>query len=188
MWYAQRMFEVVILVVTILTVSLPMPTMARVLITIIGFGLVIPGLIAALKGPPYVPTTGKTFKKMLEWGEIKKGQKVYDIGCGDGRFVFAAADKGAKAVGYELSLPVYILAKIRSWSHPGSSIEMKNFWKQDYKDADVIFCFLLMGVMDEFEKVIWPQLKPGTRVISHAFRMHGLKPAKQEQQALLYIK
>ena len=102
--------------------------------------------------------------------------------------MFAAAAAGANAVGYELSIPVWLLAKVRSFFHPRSSIQYKNFWKQDYHDADVIFVYLLPKTMQTFKKKIWPQLRKGTRVISHAFAMEGVKPEKKEGTVMLYIK
>jgi len=125
---------------------------------------------------------------MLRLARIKPGEMVYDLGCGDGRIVFAAQKAGAQAVGYELSAPTYLLAKLRSLAHPGSRIEYKNFWTQDYSKADVIFCYLLMSSMQTFKDKIWPNLKPGCRVVSHAFTMKGVTPEREEDGVILYVK
>lgn len=152
------------------------------------FLLVLPGVYALMTGVQYFPTFGKIMRKMLALAAIQKGETVYDLGSGDGRFVFAAARKGATAIGYELSLPLFLYTKIVSLFIPRSHIYFRNFWKQDYRDADVIFCFLLISLMQRFEKEVWPTLKPGTRVISHSFKMKGIKPVKEDGEAVLYIK
>ena len=150
--------------------------------------LSMPGLYAMVKGAPFLPTTRKTTKKMIELAEIEKNHEVYDLGCGDGRLVFGAAKKGAKATGYELSIPVYIWAKVKSWFKPNSKIEYRDFWGQDYKGADVIFCFLLVQSMERFEREVWPGLKSGCRVVSHAFRMPNIKPTHDLEGVRVYVK
>lgn len=150
--------------------------------------LSLPGLWATRTGAPSIPTRKKVLYTMLRLARITPGEKVYDLGCGDGRVVFAARKAGAKAVGYELSLPTYLLAKLRSLAHPGSRIEYKNFWTQDYSDADVVFCYLLTSSMQTFKEKVWPHLKPGCRVVSHAFTMKGVAPKEEENGVIVYVK
>ena len=70
------------------------------------FALFLPGFLrAARHGAPFVPTSRATLKKMMRLAKIKHGERVYDLGCGDGRLVRAAAEAGATATGYEVSLP-----------------------------------------------------------------------------------
>lgn len=150
--------------------------------------LALPGLYAMATGAPFFPTPKKILNKMMAFANIQPGQKVYDIGCGDGRLVFAAAKQRAQAIGYEFSLPTYLLAKIRSFFHKDATIQYRNFWHQNYSDADVIFCFLLTKSMQTFHQKIWPQLKPGCKVVSHAFSIKQLKPVKQETGVMMYVK
>lgn len=158
------------------------------LITFIAIGLCIPGLLVMRGAAPYVMTPKKTMRMMLDLAAIKKGDTVYDLGCGDGRLVFEAAKRGAEAVGYEFSLPTYVVAKVRSWFHPQAKILYGNFWTKDYRDADVVFCYLLSDTMPIFEKKIWPMLKPGCRVVSHAFSMKDVQPKRKEGGVLLYVR
>lgn len=150
--------------------------------------LSLPGLWATKTGAPSIPTRKKVLDTMLHLARIKPGETVYDLGCGDGRIVFAAQKAGANAVGYELSLPTYLLAKLRSLTYPGSRIEYKNFWTQDYSDADVIFCYLLTSSMQTFKDKVWPNLKPGCRVVSHAFTMKDVAPQEEQDGVILYVK
>lgn len=156
-------------------------------IVIILFLLILPGLYAAFTSGPFVPSARKRHRTMLKIAELSPRDIVYDLGCGDGRLVFASAPHVKKAIGYELSIPLYIFGKLVSiFKSKKASIRFGNIWMQDYSDADVIFCYLLPGSMKKFHKEIWPKLKPGTRVISNAFQIHDLKPDKQEDKVYLY--
>ena len=150
--------------------------------------LILPGTYAMRYGPPFVPTPHGTLERMMECAGITKGDCVYDLGCGDGRLVFAAAKRGARATGYELSIPMFLIAKLRSLFRENTSIRYGNFWTQDYRDADVIVCYLLTDAMQTFRRTIWPQLPAGCRVVSHAFRMTDIAAAKDEKGVILYVK
>lgn len=132
-------------------------------------------LFGASFGAPFVPSGRRTVKKMLEIAQIKKGDYVVDLGCGDGRLVFASAEQGAKALGIEVSPPVYFLAKIRALLAHQKNAEIRFgniFSKKHQKDierCDIIFVFLLKPLMTKIFQKIWPRLKPGTLLVSHAF-------------------
>lgn len=140
------------------------------------------------KSPPFVPTSGKDVRTMVELAGIRQGDRVSDLGCGDGRIVRAAATKGAEATGYELSVPTYLFAKLLSLRTPNARIRFGDFWKTDFSDQDVLFCFLLKKPMRRFQEAVWPTLKPGSRVVSYMFRMPDVPVAKQEGLVFLYVK
>ncbi len=179
------MFEVLVLAAIIIFFP---PGHGNVWPLILGLAITLPGIYAMLRGAPFVPTMKSTQERMLKLAKISKGDTVYDLGCGDGRLVFAAAKKGAKAIGYEFSVPTFALAKLLSFFNRGASIRYGDMWKKDYRDADVIFCYLLTDTMQTFKKIVWPQLKKGTRVVSHSFKMKGVEPSKIDQDSVLYIK
>ena len=181
----SAMFEILCLLVIIWLVP---PSGGHILWLPLGVLIVLPRLYGMWKGAPYVPTSGITMRRMFDLADIKKGDLVYDLGCGDGRLVFAAAKKGARAIGFECSIPTYLLAKLRSFFHPGASVRFRDFWKQDYTNADIILCYLLTTTMQTFKAVVWPQLKPGCRVVSHSFKMEGIEPSKVLENAVLYVK
>lgn len=158
----------------------------RIIITFVML-LLIPGFYAAFTSGPFVPSARKRHRTMMKLADIGPDDTVYDLGCGDGRLVFQSAKMAKQAIGYELSIPLYIFGKIRELFNPkNASIRYGNIWKQDYKDADVIFCYLLPKAMKQFYAEVWPTLKPGTRVISNAFQIHELKPLKKENKVYLY--
>ena len=149
--------------------------------------LLLPGFYAAVTSGPFVPSSRKRHKTMLNLADLKPDDIVYDLGCGDGRLVFQTAKHVKKAIGYELSIPLYLFGKLRSlFSRPNAFIRFGNIWKQDYKDADVIFCYLMPKAMKQFYEKIWPNLKPGTRVVSNAFQIHEIKPIQKEGKVYLY--
>ncbi len=151
--------------------------------------LLLPGFYAAFTSGPFVPSARKRHQAMLRLAKLTSSDVVYDLGCGDGRLVFAAAKIAKKAIGIELSIPLYLFGVIRSFlSRSKGIIRFGDIWKQDYKDATVIFCYLLPKAMKQFHAEIWPSLKPGTVVISNAFPMHALKPTIEEEKVYLYRK
>lgn len=155
---------------------------------LVGGLILLPGLLVIRSGAPFVPSSRETVQRMLKLANIKPSECVVDLGCGDGRLVIAAAKLGAQAIGYERSLPTFLLAWIKALPHRRARIRFRNFWKQDHRNADVVFCYLLTSTMQEFRDCIWPTLKPGCRVISHAFRMAGVEPRAHDGNVVLYIR
>lgn len=171
------------------------------LILVVNLSLLFMGLgifFGAHFGAPFVPTNTRTVNKMVELAKIKPGMTIIDLGCGDGRLVFTAAEKGATAYGVEISPPVFLLAKLRQWigRHQTSKILFGNFFKKkEVLESDVIFSFLLAPLMDRIFEEIWPKLKPGTRLISHAFApKNGVKPVaiypkcEEHGKVLVFVK
>lgn len=148
------------------------------------------GLYSMFAGAPFVGSSKKRMETMFEFAKLKKNDRVADLGCGDGRVVYAVADKGVKySVGYEFSLPTYFYAlwKKKKEKRKGE-IKFKNFWKEDFSKFDVLICFLLGKTMDRFARDVWPKLKKGTRVISNEFIIEALEPDRAKNRVYLYIK
>ncbi len=133
---------------------------------------------------PFVPTPPEVVDKMLELAGIKKDDVVYDLGCGDGRIVVAAAKKyGCKAVGFDLD-PKRVKEARENVKKNGVeklvTIEERDLFKVDLKPASVITMYLLPDVNDR----LLPQLqmlKAGSRVVSHDFDLTGVKPKQTAQ-------
>ncbi|MBI3618652.1 hypothetical protein HY213_01290 [Candidatus Peregrinibacteria bacterium] len=184
------MLEVLLLLIAVIILPFTGLSPPEVLFLLLLVELVcLPGTLLLFRvAPPFVPTGRTTLQAMLRLAAIREGEIVYDLGCGDGRIVFAAAALGARAIGYEFSVPTYLLAKCRSFLHPGAVIRFGDFWKQDERDADVIFCYLLIKSMPRFEREIWPRLRRGCRVVSHAFRMENIPVTREDHGAYLYVR
>jgi SAM-dependent methyltransferase len=151
--------------------------------------LCLPGLrLAHSENPPFLPSSKSVTNAMLRAADIQPGHAVFDLGCGDGRLVCAAADRGARATGYEISLVMFFIAKIRCSFHRGAMVRYLDFWKQNFRQADALFCYLLPDAMARVEREIWPTLKPGCLVISHSFPMRHTPLLRSEGGVFIYRK
>lgn len=133
--------------------------------------ILIPTVYALIGGAPFVPTPFKGVRKMLKLAKIKKGDKVYDIGCGDGRMVYLAAKEyGANATGIEISPFVYVLARIRHFFWQSKAkILFRDINLFSLRDADVVVCYLLPEMLIKLQGKLEKELKKGSRIISYSF-------------------
>ncbi len=127
---------------------------------------------ASFSGAPWMPTSGKDIKEAVKMSGIKEGQKVYDLGCGDGRLLFEAAKKGAIVEGFEVSLIPYIFSSIKRLfqkEKENIKISYRNFWKADLSDADVVYFFLMPATYSRIKKKMEKELKKGTKVVVYVW-------------------
>jgi tRNA G37 N-methylase Trm5 len=125
----------------------------------------------------YVGTPYDVIDKMLDLGSIREGDVVYDLGCGDGRIVVAAAKRfGCRGVGYDIN-PQRIeeaLANVKKDHVEGLvKIEQEDIFTLDLSRADVIMLYLLPSM----NKQLIPQLmklKPGARIVTHNYDVEGI--------------
>ena len=141
----------------------------------------------AEKLAPYYPTPETIVEKMLQLGGLKAGEKVYDLGSGDGRIVIMAAQKfHADAVGVELDRDLCKLStdKIRKLRlEKNAHIVNGDLLKQNYSSADLITVYLLPGFIDKVQPMLDQQLKKGARVVAHDFEFKNWTPEKVENIA-----
>ena len=132
------------------------------------------------RGPDvvYVPTPHEVVEKMLDMAKVKKGDVVYDLGCGDGRIVVAAAKRDAKATGWDIDPERVKEAKANVKENKveaNGKIIQDDIFTLDLSGADVITLYLLpslnVKLIPQLEK-----LKPGSRIVSHDFNMAGVTP------------
>lgn len=124
---------------------------------------------------PYVPTPQEVVDKMLEMGKVRRSDLLYDLGCGDGRIVVTAARKyGARGVGIDID-PRRIEEAKQNAQQAGVSERTEffvgNLFETDFSRATVVTLYLLPELNQKLRPQLWRQLKPGTRVVSHAFDM-----------------
>src|SRR5215472_6427045 len=131
---------------------------------------------------PYYPTPAVIVDKMLQFGELKSGEKMFDLGSGDGRIVIAAARKyKADATGVELddSLARQSSEKIRTMGLQAvARILHGDLLQQDYSAADLITVYLLPVGNDKVTPLLEKQLKKGARVVAHDFEFSSWTPVK----------
>jgi SAM-dependent methyltransferase len=144
--------------------------------------ILVPTMIAFVTGAPWIPTPMARIKRMLELAELKGGEKVYDIGCGDGRLPYLAAKLwNADAVGIELSPLVFAWARVRHffWRSKCKLI-LRDFRYYDLSDANVLAFYLLPEILKKMRPKFEAELKPGTKIISYAFEIAGWTPVHIE--------
>ena len=133
---------------------------------------------------PFVPTPQEVVDKMVELAGVKKGDVVYDLGSGDGRIVITAAKKGARAVGFDVDgdLVKESRENIRKAGVQSlAEIKQQDILTVDLSGASVVTMYLLPDVNLKIKPHILSQMKPGSRVVSHAFDMGDWKPDKVER-------
>lgn len=128
---------------------------------------------------PYVPTQQAVLDEAFSMANFEKGDKFYDLGAGDGRVLIQAKKRfpTITAVGYECVPTVWMFGQsyVR-WFGRKVDLRYGNFFSKDLSDADVIFTYLFPGVMKKLEKKFERELKPGTRIVSHAFLFADREP------------
>jgi SAM-dependent methyltransferase len=132
---------------------------------------------------PYVPTTEEAVQAMLKLADVKKTDIVYDLGCGDGRIVIAAAKTyGAHGVGIDIN-PVRIAEAKENAKTAGVEglvrFEENDLFKADIHEASVVTLFLLSSVNLQLRPKLLQDLKPGTRIVSNTFDMGDWKAEKE---------
>jgi predicted O-methyltransferase YrrM len=133
---------------------------------------------------PFVTTPPEVVSAMLELAEVSENDTVYDLGSGDGRILLAAArERKAKAVGIEID-PDLVKRSRQAITDAGMDGKIRvirgDFFKHDLTPATVITMYLKPDVNARLRPQL-EQLRPGTRIVSHQFRIQGTKPVKQIQ-------
>lgn len=129
---------------------------------------------------PVYPSPQSVVDQMLEIAQVRPGEMVYDLGCGDGRIVIAAAQKfKAHAVGIEIRREIYerTLARVASLGLSDQvQIVHGNALRYDLSPADVVTLYLLTSSNERLKPILLKDLKPTARVVSHDFEIRGWKP------------
>ena len=140
-------------------------------------------IFAGFSAAPWLPSWKKDIVTILAQAEIKSGDTVYDLGSGDGRWLFAVAKKtqASKVVGYEISVLFYLWSRIKLLftNYPQIEIKFNNFYYSDFSKADVILCFLTPRAMKKMSAKLNTEMKPGSKLISYAFSLPGKEPKKR---------
>jgi SAM-dependent methyltransferase len=134
---------------------------------------------------PYVGSPEHAVDKMLEIANLKPGEVLYDLGCGDGRILIAAASKyKAKGVGIEISAMLARTAAERV-KKAGLQDQVKiihgDFMKTDLSNANVVTLYLATAANDTLRPNLEHYLKPLTRVVSYDYPIPGWKPIETSE-------
>ncbi len=131
----------------------------------------------------YVPTPEAVVEAMLQVANVTKDDIVYDLGCGDGRIPVTAARKyGARGIGIDID-PQRIKEANENVAKNNVGdlvrIVQGDLFEQDLSEATVVTLYLLPSLNVKLMPKLMKELKPGTRIVSHAFDMGDWKPEKE---------
>jgi SAM-dependent methyltransferase len=147
---------------------------------LLAFSLISPRAQAPASLAPYVPTPQEVVDQMLSLAEVTSKDVVYDLGCGDGRIPITAAQKyGARAIGVDIE-PQRIAESNANAKAAGVeklvTFRLQDAMTVDVSDATVVTLYLLSASNLKLRPLLTKQLKPGARIVSHAFSMGDWQP------------
>lgn len=146
----------------------------------------------SFRGSPYVPIKPERLESITKY--IKPGDRVADLGCGDGRVLLQALKQGAaRAEGWEMDALVYGLAlkNFNQAKHQGlditkAKLHFGDFWSAQLSGFNVVYVYQMTKYMQPMKEKIISQLTPGALVISPDYQIPGMKPWKMENGLFIY--
>lgn len=130
---------------------------------------------------PYIATPEDVVDRMLTLAQVSPDDLVYDLGCGDGRIPIAAAKKyGARGIGLDIDPKLVALARANAAAAGVDRLvdfRVEDVLTADVSDASVVTLYLLSSSNQRLRPMLMRQLKPGARIVSHAFSMGRDWPA-----------
>lgn len=142
---------------------------------------------SVLFGAPFVPTLDKTTRQLFSTIKLPKGAAFYDLGCGDGKLLAAARQRGYEAVGYETNPLLYLLCRWRFRGDHHTKIKLGSFIKADLGGADLIYVFGVRSIASKIEQTTIKTIKHGAWLVMCGYRLPKRKPTKS-QGVLIYYK
>lgn len=160
--------------------------------TQIGLGLVVVvvfcfAFVLAF-GAPFLPTLRPQIGAALDLLDLKPGETMLELGCGDGRVLIAAAKRGISSVGYELNPILAAIAWLRTRRY-GKHVRViwGDYWRADWPKAEGIFAFILTRYMGKLDKKVIQYKHKPSKVASFAFQIPDRKPDRAQQGIYLYL-
>jgi SAM-dependent methyltransferase len=142
-----------------------------------GESAILPAQADRIPDVPFVVTEDRIVTAMLQLAEVKATDMVYDLGCGDGRIVIAAAKHyGARGVGMDLEPELIAIARgyaDRARVADRTSFRVGDLFNTDLSPATVVTLYLSVDINKRLRPKLLRELKPGSRVVSNTFDMGG---------------
>ncbi len=150
---------------------------------------VVAGLFAfvVIFGAPYVPTLRRDINDALDGLDLHAGQLLIDVGSGDGRVLIAAAERGWKAVGYELN-PILVLWtkwRIRKYNN-NVQVIWGNALTRKWPSADAVYVFGVARIIPKLHTKIIQSIDKPVRAASFGFEISGAKKIAQKRAVHIY--
>ena len=147
----------------------------------IAFGMVV------MIGAPFLPTKKEYVEKALDMLDLKPGDRLLDLGSGDGRMLVAAAKREIYSIGYEVNFFLFLYSLLKTLRYRKYiRIICRSYWSADLPKADGIFVFLLKPYMRRLDEMLKKNYKKPPRLVSFVFKIPNKKPAKTKDSLYLY--
>lgn len=146
-------------------------------------------IIGHMKGAPFVKSGKKNILAMLDLAKIAPGEKIVDLGSGDGALCIEAARKGATAIGIEINP---FLVRISRWRAKRAGVAERasflkeNFWNYPLGDINVVLLYLWPETLERLKDKLGRELVSGSRVVSNNFPIKGWTPVAEKNHVYLY--
>lgn len=149
-----------------------------ILIITIVFLKFISTFISIYFGSPSGESSGKELIELFKKLNIKKGKTFYDLGSGWGNAIIAARFYGLQVTGFEISPFPYIISVLRTLFNFKIKVKYQDLTKVDYTKADIVYCYLLPGILDKITDKLKKQMKTGGILISKNFSFKNLEESE----------
>lgn len=163
---------------------------AMLLVVVAGIVYCASLLFSAATTAPFVPSTDKAMDAMLDLAGITRGMRVVELGSGNGEICIRAAGRGAFALGLEINPILVWMSRFRARNRaaPGSAeFRLANFWVTKLpEDASVVFVYLMPEAMPKLLEKLREELRPGAKIVSHAFTIPGMTPVQTRGNVYAY--
>lgn len=144
------------------------------------------GFVVAF-GAPYLPTLKPRTDDALDLLRLKPGQTLLELGCGDGRVLRAAAQRGIRSIGYELNPLLVIIAKLVTWRYRKLvKVRWADYWQIALPPCDGIYVFLLDRYMQRLNEKVMREAARPIRLVSFAFEVPARTPKQRKNGLFLY--
>ncbi|MBP7821193.1 class I SAM-dependent methyltransferase [Candidatus Saccharibacteria bacterium] len=144
--------------------------------------------VVLLFGAPYLPTLKQQQAEALKMLDLKRGETLLELGCGDGRMLVTAAKQGINGVGYELNPIIFLIAKVVTFKYRRLvRVEYGNFWHKKWPPTDGIYVFLHTRFMNKLDnKVIQQYNGKKIKLVSYAFPIVTKRAITEKNALFLY--
>lgn len=139
-------------------------------------------------GAPFVPVPRQSMPGILDALDLRDGDVLVDLGCGDGRLLFAAVERAnVQAIGIEIAFFPWAIASIRRAIHPKKqqiTLHHASFFNIDLKAPNKVVCYLFPGLVDKLDTKLAQDLRLGTKIVAIDFPFTHRKPTSVIEQRL----
>lgn len=146
-------------------------------------------VVAIFRGSAPIPSRHSTVKRMMAVAAVKPGDRLVDLGSGDGRILFHAAARGAECVGFEINPFLCWYTRLRAFVTRTSGVQVlqSDLWKADLSQADVLTIYMVPQYMPRLKAKVQAEMKPGSRIVAAVYPFPDWEPQQRVENVFLYM-